>query len=199
MARVVTVVGLLLLWGLVWANLPSQDELRSMPVKQGPATPPMASDLDLSIPGVPSPSALLSGPAPGASSTTPDDRAPFLAGSAEFTNLAGVHARQVAEVKCEAEVQQFCPENLTGDARRHCVERRMTQLTPLCRQIVRQRIVRWKDAEGYKLACLDDLQRLCPRIHPGDGRILQCLQEHAQEVSDRCHQSLPKGHLLVRQ
>ena len=35
MARVVTIVGLMLVWGLVWANLPSKEEWRSMPVKPG--------------------------------------------------------------------------------------------------------------------------------------------------------------------
>lgn len=199
MARVVTIVGLVLVWGLVWANLPSKDEWRSMPGKPGAATVPTELDLDLSIPGVPPSSGGLSEPAPGTFITTPDDHASVLPRPADVTSPADVHARQVAEVKCDAEVQRFCPEALTGEARGQCVETRLKQLTPVCRQIARQRIVRWKDAEGYKLACRDDLQRLCSRVQPGDGRILQCLQNHAQAVSDRCHQSLPKGHLLVRQ
>lgn len=199
MARVVTIVGLMLVWGLVWANLPSMEEWRSMPVKPGAASVPTELDLDLSIPGVPASSGGLSEPTPVNSITTPNDHASLNPRPADGTSPADVHARQVAEVKCDAEVQRLCPEALTGEARRQCVEPRLKQLTPVCRQIARQRIVRWKDAEGYKLACRDDLQRLCSRVQPGDGRILQCLQNHAQELSEQCHQSLPKGHLLVRQ
>ncbi len=75
---------------------------------------------------------------------------------------------------------------------------RIKQLNPPCQQIVRQRRVRWKEAEGYKSACAKDVQRVCLTVQPGDGRILQCLQEHEQDLSEGCYQSLPKGHLNLR-
>jgi hypothetical protein len=74
----------------------------------------------------------------------------------------------------------------------------LKQLPQACQSIVRQRIVRWKEAEGYRLACGDDVMRLCRGVQPGEGRILQCLQDHEQELSDRCYQTLPKGQLLLR-
>ena len=32
----------------------------------------------------------------------------------------------------------------------------------------------------------------------GSGQILQCLQSHGQEVSDRCYQTFPKGKFFFK-
>jgi len=163
-----------------------------MPVKPGVASVSAESDIDLSIPGVTPSSVSPPEPVVGASSSSLGNHE----SSRQFSSPQG---RQVAEVKCDAEVQRMCPEAPIGEAGGQCIESRVNQLPPVCRQIVRQRIVRWKNAEGYKFACRDEVQRLCSTVEPGEGRILQCLQNHAQGLSDRCYQSLPKGHLLVRQ
>ena len=194
-AKVVTIVGLMLVWGLVWAHLPSKADVQLMPVKSGLAMS-SESDLDLSIPGVTPSSVRRPEPVVGTSSSHSGKDKPSLRESGQ---LSRPHARQVAEVKCEAAVQRMCPEALIGEAGGQCIESRLSQLSPVCQQITRQRIVRWKHAEGYQLACVDEVRRLCPTVEAGGGRILQCLQNYAQELSDGCHQSLPKGHLLVRQ
>jgi hypothetical protein len=105
---------------------------------------------------------------------------------------------QVSEMRCDAQLQQLCPVSLTGEERRRCVLQRMKQMDPPCQQIARQRLVRWREADGYKLACVDDVKRVCRGVNPGDGRMLQCLQEHEQELSERCYQSLPKGRLHLQ-
>jgi hypothetical protein len=189
-AILVSIMGLVLVWGIVWANLPSKYELLSgQPREAAPAVPPVV-ELDLSIPGVPPPSVRTGRPNPEGLSGPGSGR--------EFAAIGNAHARQIAEVKCEAEVQQACPESLDGEERRRCVAQRMKQFPPFCQQIVRQRVVRWKEAEGYKAACAEDLKRFCPMAEPGEGPLVQCLQEHAQDISEPCYQSLPKGQLLLR-
>lgn len=42
---------------------------------------------------------------------------------------------------------------------------------------------------GY---CKSDIQRLCPDVQPGGGRILQCLKSHKQEMTVGCAQGLAK-------
>lgn len=44
-------------------------------------------------------------------------------------------------------------------------------------------------AIGY---CKSDIQRLCPDVQPGGGRILQCLKSHKQEMTVGCAQGLAK-------
>lgn len=176
-AAAVSVAGLALVWGLVWAHLPSKEELLSDVPQVHPASPPVPAELDLTIPGV------VSGPsastAPQRESTPPNLR----------------QARQIAEMKCDAEIQHICPDHLPTDEYRRCVEHRASQVSPACTDSVQRRIVRWKTAATYETACLDDVVRYCRDIQPGDDQLVQCLQDHAQSLSDRCYQSLPKGTL----
>ncbi len=187
--RLVTVTGLILVWTIIWANFPSKEELLSAQSASPIAEAPHPSELDLTIPGVVSPPTEISTRAADSPSAT------------TYGGLSVPHdrrARQIAEVKCEAEVQSYCPDSLSGEARRRCVLQRMKQFDTTCQQVVQQRLARWKEAEGYKFICAEDMKRVCPTVQPGDGRILQCLQEHEQDLSEGCYQSLPKGHLHFR-
>ena len=45
--------------------------------------------------------------------------------------------------------------------------------------------------------CKPDVERLCPKVQPGGGRIKACLMEHKNEISVGCAkalQSLKKAH-----
>ena len=41
-----------------------------------------------------------------------------------------------------------------------------------------------------RAACASDVQRLCPSVPPGGGRILACLKQHKDEVSDGCKRAI---------
>jgi hypothetical protein len=197
-ASVASIIGLVLVWTIVWANLPSKDELRSAQLEPPVSAAPVVPELDLTIPGVPaSQTSGLSQQGGGENAMGPNDSVASKTTGA-FSVPSDARARQIAEVKCEAEVQQFCPESLSGEDRRRCVVQRMKRLPLPCQQIVRQRMVRWKEADEYKAACFDDVKRVCHGVEPGEGRILACLQERAQDISEGCYQSLPKGHLLLQ-
>lgn len=185
----VTVGGLSLVWAIVWANLPSKEELLSAQSTSPTVKIPGQPALDLTIPGVSSQTT--------ANSIGAED-------TASVTTLGGLsvprdgRARKIAEVKCDAAIQQYCPDSLAGEDRRRCVMQRFKRLDASCQQIVQQRLVRWKEADGYKVACAVDAKRFCRTVPAVDGRILQCLQEHEQDLSEGCYQSLPKGRLQTR-
>ena len=44
-------------------------------------------------------------------------------------------------------------------------------------------------AAVFRAGCTDDVQRLCAGVQPGGGRILACLKEHKDAVSDKCKQA----------
>lgn len=194
-AILVTIIGLGLVWGLVWANMPTKDQLHASAVssrsmKVAPPTPA----LDLSIPGVPAPDA------PGSHRVVVNGAE--IIQSEQGVRGAGValdpRTKQIAEMKCEAELQQACPDSLQGEGRRRCIERRSKQLPSLCQSVIRQQLVRWKEHSGHALACAEDVKRFCREVPSGEGQMLQCLQDHAQEVSDGCYATLPKGALTLR-
>ena len=188
-ARIVSVVGLILVWGIVWANLPSRDELWSaQPYSGVVAKRPVVEELDLTIPGLPA--------APSNGTT-----AIGLPGSAQGRSQGtsdSHRVRQIAELKCDAEVQQRCPESMRVPDRQECVAHHIKELLPACQHIARQRLVRWKEAGNYRFICAEDVERLCRGMEAGEDRVLQCLQEHAQYISEPCYQSLPKGQLQLK-
>jgi hypothetical protein len=194
-AILVTIVGLGLVWGLVWANMPSKDQLHASGVasRSMKATPPTTS-LDLSIPGVPAPDAPGSHRVVVNGTEIPQPEQ----GLGEAAVALDPRARQLAEMKCEAELQQACPDSLQGEDRRRCMEQRAKHLPSPCQSMIRQQLVRWKERSGHAVACADDVKRFCREVPSGEGQMLQCLQDHAQDVSDGCYATLPKGALTLR-
>jgi hypothetical protein len=47
--------------------------------------------------------------------------------------------------------------------------------------------------QAVRVACQPDVQKLCAGIQPGGGRIVACLKEHKEEVSDGCKQAIAKA------
>lgn len=51
--------------------------------------------------------------------------------------------------------------------------------------------------QQLRTACEADRRQFCREVPLGGGALVQCLESHAQEVSDQCFQLLPKrGRLL---
>src|SRR5258708_4712490 len=42
---------------------------------------------------------------------------------------------------------------------------------------------------AIRAACAGDAQKLCAGVQPGGGRIVACLKEHKDSLSDRCKQA----------
>jgi hypothetical protein len=189
----VTFVGLGIVWIAIVNNIPSQQDLSA---KESP--PPSAQGaqaervpepvLDLSIPGAPS-------------APQPSERPPAAAWGQVPTRATASDPRaaQVARLRCEAEVEALCPEASDGLGRRQCLETRAQHLTGACQEQLRERLVKWKEERSqFKVACQTDIKRFCPDLRPGVGQTLQCLQQHAQQVSDGCYEMLPKGTLYFK-
>lgn len=210
-AGAITIVGLAAVWIAIVTSLPSQEELSakesaasthalagtvesSSPVRTLTAASSAEPTLDLSIPGVTPPIP------PTPAQTLEQEQSNRLSSGGIGSVPLDPRAAQVIRLKCEAEIEQVCSDFTEGPGRARCLERRAKDLPSPCQNQLRERFVKWKEDRSRMLvACQDDVRRLCATMKPGDGRLMQCLQEHAQEVSDRCYQTLPKGTLLFRQ
>ncbi|WP_455246195.1 cysteine rich repeat-containing protein [Petrachloros mirabilis] len=198
MAGVLTAVGLGVVWLTIAASLPTEQELSA----REPVLPPervssvvakTAADpgLDLSIPGVPS-----SHPIEPAIAASQNRSGSDVRSTLHFDS----HAKQVARLRCEAEIAQLCPDSLEGSARMNCLERRAAQLAEPCQQQLHARFIKWRENRSRMLtACQEEVKRWCVTVKAAGGQILQCLRDHAQEVSDRCYETLPKGTVMYKQ
>jgi hypothetical protein len=52
------------------------------------------------------------------------------------------------------------------------------------------------EAMALMLICRGDYDRLCGGVMPGGGRILACLQGHADQLGSACGQALPRAQSL---
>lgn len=101
------------------------------------------------------------------------------------------------EIKCQAELESICPASLNGDDRLRCAQQSAQKLPLPCQHAVLARVARAKeDLQRIRFACEADARRFCRRAGPRGGQILQCLEEHAQEISDRCFEALPKRSVI---
>ncbi|CDH47133.1 cysteine rich repeat-containing protein [Candidatus Contendibacter odensensis] len=49
-----------------------------------------------------------------------------------------------------------------------------------------------KELAALRTYCKADIERLCPNVEPGGGKIKECLMERKMEVSVGCAQALQK-------
>jgi len=194
-AGAITILGLGLVWAAVAFNFPLQEEMSSatLPAETHEAARPSSSlsvqpALDLTIP--------ISPPLPSEESMSrpEDDRSRNPSVEAPIVTGLDPRALQASRLKCEAEIEQLCPDSLDGSDRTRCLKQRAKHLPPLCQGQLNERFVKWKEDRSRLIAaCDEDVKRFCRAVKAGSGQILQCLQSHDQEVSDRCYQALPKG------
>ena len=199
-AGAITILGLGLVWVTVATNFPSQAELSSdaLPAETRQAARPSSPQsapppLDLTIPTSPPL------PSEAAMSRPDDDRSRDSSVEAPIVTGLDTRSLQASRLKCEAEIEQLCPDSPDGSARTRCLEQRAKQLPPLCQSQLHERFVKWKEDESRLMAaCEEDVKRFCRAVKPGSGQMLQCLQSHGQEVSDRCYQTFPKGTVFFK-
>jgi cysteine rich repeat protein len=93
--------------------------------------------------------------------------------------------------ECMAELEQLCPESSGGEGRRQCFQEKEGNLSDACQGQLHAMAVRITEGvQSFKNACELDIKRFCANVQPGGGRILQCLEDRYQEVSDPCYQTL---------
>ncbi len=188
-AGAVSIVALGLVWATVAGNFPSHEELfpTAPPAEARQVVRPFPS-LDLTIPtSQPLPSEVVQA-SPG------DDRSRDSHIETPVVTRLDSRGLQAGRLKCEADIEQLCPESSDGSIRTRCLQQRAKQLPPLCQNQLKEQFVKWKEDRSRVMeACDEDVKRFCRAVKPGGGQVFQCLQSHGQEVSDRCYQTLPKG------
>ena len=190
---IVTVLSCVVLgavWSLVLYTLPQSDlapEPTPVSFPPQPATP--ASPAHTGVPAPPTPEPV--------SQPVVREPAPVIQIEAqEHPPVEPRHAPLWRELTLD--LASASPSTDQEGERRACLQRKAAQLSAPCRPMLRERLVRMKEAmQQLRIACEADRRQFCREVPLGGGALVQCLESHAQEVSDQCFQLLPKrGRLL---
>ena len=111
--------------------------------------------------------------------------------------LAGLFAptaSRAVDDECAAQIDKFCGDTVVGQFRVvECLKVHADQFTPSCKAQIQAQAKAIK-AELKKVgeACRGDIDKFCPKVEPGGGRIAACLKDNAGSLSARCVASIKK-------
>ena len=96
---------------------------------------------------------------------------------------------------CEKELTSYCKDVTPGEGRiLACLYAHSDKLTGQCEYALYDaaaQLERFVAALSYVAnECDADLERFCADIAVGEGRILKCLDDNANKISERCTQAL---------
>jgi hypothetical protein len=208
---ILSMIVLGLIWVAIFLSLPKPEEMTAVddpqllpqPSPQPPPTqlpPPPAQSFQVPSPKTPAKTPPIVKKPPRRSTSTPKE--PFQPAPGSVPQPASQRPRssptdedtlvsQGMSPNCMAELEKLCPGNQSGNARKKCFQDNEGKLSSACRQQLDAMAFRIKeDMQNFKVACEADVRRLCRNVEPGAGRILQCLEENYQDVSNSCYQAL---------
>jgi Cysteine rich repeat len=96
---------------------------------------------------------------------------------------------------CNAELTQYCAEVTPGEGRLlACLYAYEDKLSGQCEHALYDAAARLERAIGtityVANECRSELETHCTGVEVGDGRVAQCLKDHAAELSPGCDQAL---------
>lgn len=118
----------------------------------------------------------------------------LLAGTALAQDSAGTNQSGSGLLACRADAQKYCQGVAPGGGKiRDCLVGHMDDLTPACQSLVNKQPDPVSASAGpVVLACASDTKSMCKGVQPGGGRILDCLIDHQNDLSDGCYDALKK-------
>jgi hypothetical protein len=89
---------------------------------------------------------------------------------------------------CADDVAKFCKDVQPGGGRMaQCLKQHEQELSSACKIHVEN--VK-KQGQAFRAACEDDVLKLCGGVQAGDGRMLNCLKQHEQELTPDCREKM---------
>jgi hypothetical protein len=96
---------------------------------------------------------------------------------------------------CQKDTERLCKDVTPGEGRiLNCLKANEDKLSPECVANINKAKAKLKEAgttiANWQKACHQDAQKLCKEVQYGQGRIMNCLQEHIDQVSPTCKGAL---------
>ena len=95
---------------------------------------------------------------------------------------------------CRADVEKLCQgvERERGAIAR-CLKQNESALSTECKDAMAKSMEKAREkAKALAKVCKEDAEQYCKDVNPGRGRIVRCLQQNADKLSEACRAELPK-------
>ena len=90
---------------------------------------------------------------------------------------------------CEADSKQYCSTALSGSEQAvECLKDHYQDVSQECYDSLAQE--KQQSSGDSRQACKADAEKYCANVQSGGGRIIKCLMEHSQDISQECSSSL---------
>lgn len=119
-------------------------------------------------------------------------------------NSAGGDGAPGGERPCQADIQRYCPQAGDGRQAMECLLDHQNDISDACYESLKKRLSSQQQnqqgggqaggpggAPGMQ-ACKKDVQQYCKGMQPGGGRIINCLLDRQNDISDGCYDALAK-------
>ncbi len=115
--------------------------------------------------------------------------------SAFFAGAAEQNIAETVQNGCKTELETYCKDVTPGEGRvLACLYAREDKLSAQCEYALYDaaaQLERAVAALSYLVnECADDLNTLCKGVKAGEGRLLDCLDKNAKDVSKRCKDAI---------
>ncbi len=89
-----------------------------------------------------------------------------------------------AKGECKEDAKKFCENVKKGEGRVfQCLVNHFEELTPNCKKKIENAKDKW---QNLKNNCGSDLEKFCPNVQPGKGKIRACLAKNKDQLSESC-------------
>jgi len=89
---------------------------------------------------------------------------------------------------CMDEIEKFCKDVPPGKGELLlCLSKRKSELSQLCSDKIEKHLVRMEEA---RRVCAADMEKFCPGVEPGQGRLLKCMKPQLEKISPTCREQV---------
>jgi len=93
-----------------------------------------------------------------------------------------------AAFACMDEIEKYCKEIPPGKGELIlCLSGHRQELAPACQEKVDKYSARLEEARRI---CTPDIEKFCPTVVPGQGRLQKCFKEHIDGISPACREQI---------
>lgn len=109
--------------------------------------------------------------------------------------MAGNDLAKIVQDGCKVELEKYCSLVTPGDGRLlGCLFAYQDKLSNKCEYALYDAAVQLERAVAAMTylanECDNDLEKFCSEVHPGDGRLKECIDKNIAKVSDRCKSAM---------